>query len=74
MRCAEPHLLQDGARALVARLLRDPGIQHGQLHVLQGARSRQKIEALKDEADLPAADGGKLVPRQPGDLLAGKDV
>ena len=40
---------------------RDTGVHHGQLHVLLGVGPGDEVEILKDEADLPVADGGELV-------------
>ncbi len=41
------------------------GIQQRQLHIVDGGRSRQQVEPLKDEADFMIAHGGELIPREP---------
>ena len=55
-------------------LPRGPGIEHGKLDVLEGARPGEKVEALEDEADLLGADGGQLIAGKAGDFLAGEAV
>ena len=47
--------------ALQALDLGDPGVDEGQLDVVEGGGARQQVEGLEDEADLAVADRGQLV-------------
>ena len=53
------------SRALLAP---DPGVDERQLDVLDGARAREQVEALKDEADGPVAHLGELAAAEARDL------
>ena len=46
----------------------------GQLHLLNGARPRQQVEVLEDEAELLVADDRQLLPRPRGDLKSVQHV
>src|SRR3984957_13799802 len=45
-------------------------VEQRQLHVLQRRRPRQRIEALKDEPDIPDSNGGDLIVAEPGVIAA----
>ena len=49
-------------------------VQHGQLHVFQGAGARQQVELLEHKTDTPVADRGQLVFRHGLHLLPGQLV
>src|SRR4029453_1758894 len=54
------------ARAFVAV----PRVEEGQRHVIEGARAREQIEVLEDEAQLLVPVGGKLVGAEASELTA----
>ena len=47
-----------------------PRIEEGERHIVEGARPRQQVEGLEDEADLLVAVGGELVGAEPAELAA----
>jgi len=49
-------------------------VEQRQLDVIEGCSSRQQVEALKHEADLPVADLGELIAREARDVPLLKEV
>src|SRR5258707_1312862 len=61
-----------GAIAAISR--GDALVEHGQLHVLDGAGAREQVEALEDEADLLAAQPRALIAREAADVAAVEEI
>lgn len=50
------------------------GIQQRELHVFQGASSRQQVKRLKNKADFPVSHAGLLVYSQTRDILTIEEI
>jgi hypothetical protein len=71
---AQTHPVQRGLCAQAPLGRTDPGIQHGQGHVLQRAGARQQVELLKHKTNAPVAYGRELVLRHSVDRFTGQVV
>ena len=71
---AQVHHLQGALGHPQPLLLGHPGVDEGQLDVVQGGGPGQQVEGLEDEADLAVADRGQLVVVHLRDHLAPQHV
>jgi len=65
---AEPESLQQALGPRLACIAGQPGIESGQRHVVAGTEIPQQVVALKDEAEVLAAQGRQRIGRQPACL------
>ena len=45
-----------------------PGVEHGQLDILQCRSAREQVKGLEDESNVLIAEAGQLVAVKPGDI------
>ncbi len=70
----KPHGRQRRPGAIMALRPRHAAVAQRKLDVFNGRRSREQVEALEYEADLPIANLGQLVRRQVRDIPAIQDI